>query len=82
MSDNSSSTASGCIEEGFLINGPNPLPQHYMTASSSWGPYHYPEFAILHNTYTSGVHIGSWCPTNADFEAGNSYMQVQIIHNQ
>jgi len=75
-------TASGCIEEAFLINGPNPLPRTLMTASSSWNVNTSPEFAILHNTHTPGVHIGSWCPTDEDFEAGTSFIQVCIIDNQ
>ena len=72
-----SNTASGCIEEGFLINGSNPLPGHYMTASSSYAADHGPEFAILHNQFVIyGEHIGSWCPTSGDHNAGTSYIQV------
>jgi len=77
VNETCSPTASGCIEEDFLINGPHPLPGIYMTASSSYDDRHGPEYATLHNTYVEGVTIGSWCPVKTDWNAGTSFIQVR-----
>jgi len=66
-----------CIEEGFLVNGPNPLPDAHFSASSSWDHQHYPFYAKLDNKFIEGVHYGTWCPASADFDAGTSYIQVR-----
>jgi len=53
-----------------------------MTASTSYNAQHGPEYAIRHNTFVEGVHIGSWGPNNDDFNAGTSFIQLRLIKHK
>jgi len=69
---------SGCIEQGYLVNGPHSLPNNYMTQSSYWDDRHLAAGARLHRGFTD-PHVGAWCPTITDRRAESLYIQASWV---
>ena len=65
-----------CTSETPLVNGPAPIPDSQITASSEYSALHAPRQARLHNT----VGKGAWCPSDQEKTAPilNMYIQVSV----
>jgi len=63
-----------CTSEVPLVNGSNPIPDSYMTASSAYDDNHGPRYARLNNI----VGAGAWCPTLGDAYAQQLTMHLQV----
>ena len=57
-----------------LINGPEPIPDKQITASSEYTVVHGPRYARLNNT----VLAGAWCPSVAERDAPTPNMYIQV----
>jgi len=66
--------APACSPEVPLVNGPSPVPDNQMTASSQNNADLAPRYARLHNTV---VH-GAWCPAIAETNAATPSMYIQV----
>jgi len=61
-----------CDEE--LVNGPFPIPDSQITASSEWANDHGPHKARLHNN----VPPAAWCPSDDEKCAPTPRMYIQV----
>jgi len=66
--------APACSPEVPLVNGPSPIPDDQMTASSQNNADLAPRYARLHNTV---VH-GAWCPASVEMDAAAPSMYIQV----
>ena len=56
------------------MNGPTPIPDSQITASSSWRLDHGPKYARLNNT----AGAGAWCPGAIEVDAPTPNMYIQV----
>ena len=63
-----------CTSEIPLVNGPAPIPDAQITASSSWGGTTLPQYARLNST----AGAGAWCPGYDEINAPTLNMYIQV----
>ena len=63
-----------CSADIPLVNGPAPIPDSQITASSSWKLNHGPQYARLNNT----AEAGAWCPGETEVNAPTPNMYIQV----
>ena len=63
-----------CTSEIPLLNGPTPIPDLQITASSQIDSWHSPQYARLHNT----AGANGWCPSWAEQSATPPSMYLQV----